>query len=94
MENFGMETVVVITVIAYLLGEAVKLIPALDNDKIPVICGFAGGVLGVAAMFVMPDFPADDLLTAAAVGIVSGLGATGWNQVCRHMNTAEKKDVR
>lgn len=93
MEQFGMETVVVITVIAYLLGEAVKLIPVMDNNKIPVICGFAGGVLGVAAMFVIPDFPADDILTAAAVGIVSGLGATGWNQVCRHMNTASE-DVR
>lgn len=90
MEQFGLETVVVITVIAYLLGEAVKLIPALENDKIPVVCGLAGGVLGVAAMFVMPDFPADDVLTAAAVGIVSGLAATGWDQVCRHMNTTRE----
>lgn len=85
MEQFGMATVVVITIIAYLVGEAVKLIPHVDNKLIPVICGTVGGVLGVVAMHIMPDFPAADYLTAVAVGIVSGLAATGCNQVLKQM---------
>lgn len=93
MENFGMATVVVITVIAYLAGEIVKLIDAIPNQMIPVICGAVGGVLGIAAMYIMPDFPAGDVLTAAAVGIVSGLGATGWNQMCKNMTADDEEDV-
>ena len=44
-----------------------------------------GGVLGVAGMFLMADFPAGDMLTAAAVGIVSGLAATGVNQAGKQL---------
>ena len=55
----------------------------LDNKFIPVIAGFAGGFLGVAGMYLMPDFPATDYLTAVAVGIVSGFAATGINQVTK-----------
>ena len=89
MENFGMATVVVITVIAYLVGEAVKLIPKVNNKLIPVICGTVGGVLGAVAMHIMPEFPATDYLTAVAVGIVSGLAATGCNQVVKQMGGCE-----
>ena len=38
-------------------------------------------VLGIVGMRVMPDFPAHDLMSAAAVGIVSGLAATGADQI-------------
>ena len=34
---------------------------------------------------IMPEFPASDYLTAAAVGIVSGLAATGINQVYKQL---------
>ena len=40
-----------------------------------------GGALGVVAMSVMPEYPAEDILTAIAVGIVSGLAATGVHQL-------------
>ena len=33
----------------------------------------------------LPDFPAGDPLTAVAVGIVSGLAATGVNQAVRQL---------
>ena len=33
----------------------------------------------------LPDFPAQDPLTALAVGIVSGLAATGVNQVAKQL---------
>ena len=91
MEQFGMATVVVITVIAYLVGEAVKLIPVVENKVIPVICGAVGGVLGIVAMHIMPEFPATDYLTAAAVGIVSGLAATGCNQVLKQMGSGDSR---
>ena len=80
MEYMGMAGVAAISVIAWLVGETVKLLP-LDNRWIPVICGVCGGVLGVVGTHVMPDFPAHDLMSAAAVGIVSGLAATGADQI-------------
>ena len=70
--------------ICYLIGQGVKA-SGLDNKWIPVIVGACGGVLGVAGMFLMADFPAGDMLTAAAVGIVSGLAATGVNQAGKQL---------
>lgn len=76
MEFTGIVSVAAITVVCYLIAQAVKA-TALDNKWLPVICGALGGVLGVAGLHVMPDFPAGDILTAVAVGIVSGLAASG-----------------
>lgn len=84
MEFIDIASVAAITVICYLIGEAVKL-TALDNRWIPVVCGVAGAVLGIAGMYIMADFPATDYITAAAVGIVSGLAATGANQVYKQL---------
>lgn len=78
--DLGIVAVPVITVIVFLVAEAVKAF-GLDTRWVPVICGFAGAALGVAAMFLMPEYPAKDYLTAAAVGIVSGLAATGAHQI-------------
>jgi len=84
MEYMGMAGVAAISVIAWLVGETVKL-SKLDNRWIPVICGVCGGILGVAGMYLMDDFPAGDLMSAAAVGIVSGLAATGADQIGRQL---------
>lgn len=84
MEIMGITSVAAITVICLLIGEGVKLSP-LDNKWIPVVCGICGLLLGLAAMFIMPDYPATDYITAAAVGIVSGLAATGANQVAKQL---------
>ena len=81
---FGIAGVAAITVICYLIGQGVKA-SGLDNKWIPGIVGACGGVLGVAGMFLMADFPAGDVLTAAAVGIVSGLAATGVNQAGKQL---------
>ena len=82
--DFGIAGVAAITVIAYLIGSAVKA-TTLDNKWIPSICGTVGGILGVLAMRIMPDFPATDYITAVAVGIVSGLAATGVNQIGKQL---------
>lgn len=88
--EFGIASVAAITVIAYLIGAAVKA-TALDNKWIPIICGAAGGVLGALAMRIMPDFPAADYITAVAVGIVSGLAATGVNQAVKQLGASGNK---
>lgn len=83
--TLGIAGVAVITVICYLIGQAVKA-SGVDNKWIPIIVGACGGTLGVAGMFFMADFPAQDYLTAVAVGIVSGLAAVGVNQIGKQLN--------
>ena len=83
--TLGIAGVAVITVICYLIGQAVKA-SGLENKWIPIIVGACGGVLGVAGMYLMADFPAQDYLTAVAVGIVSGLAATGVDQAAKQLS--------
>lgn len=82
--DFGIASVAAITVLCYLAAQAVKATP-LDNKWLPVICGVLGAIFGVVGMAVMPDFPATDYITSAAVGVVSGLAATGVNQVYKQL---------
>lgn len=84
MSSLGITGVAAITVICLLIGQAVKA-TKLDNKWIPIICGVCGMALGIAAMYIMPEFPATDYITAAAVGIVSGFAATGVNQAAKQM---------
>ncbi len=87
--DFGIATVVAITVIVYIVGLIVKA-TRLDNKWIPVICGLSGIVLGIAALYIgVPDFPATDPLTAAAVGAASGLAATGADQIVKQLKDTE-----
>lgn len=86
--DFGIAGVAAITVIAYLIGQGVKT-SGIANKWIPVICGIVGLALGIVALYIMPDFPAHDPITAAAVGAVSGFAATGVNQVAKQ---AKKED--
>ena len=83
--DFGITSVVGITVIAYLVGMGWKSVDSLDNKFIPVVCGVIGGALGVIAMMTMPEFPAKDILNAISIGIVSGLASTGANQVHKQL---------
>lgn len=84
MEFVGIASVAAITVICYLIGDIVK-VTGLDNKFIPAIVGVFGGILGVVGMRVMAEFPAQDILTAIAVGIVSGLAATGADQMIKQI---------
>ena len=51
---------------------------------ITVIC-YLGGMAGVAGMYLIPEFPAGDVINAAAIGIVSGLASTGVHQVIKQV---------
>lgn len=84
-------TVTAIVAICYLIGLAAKAIPAVRDNLIPVIVGVCGGALGVAGLYLMPEFPAQDIMNAIAIGIVSGLASTGVNQVYKQI-TKDKDD--
>ncbi len=83
--DFGIATVAAITALVYIIGLGIKA-SALDNKWIPVIAGVSGVVLGIVALYAgVPDFPATDPLTAAAVGGASGLAATGLHQLKKQL---------
>ena len=84
--DFGITGIAAITVVCYLAAQGIKA-TKLDSKWLPVICGALGGILGVVGMLIMPDFPANDGITAVAVGIVSGLAATGANQIYKQLST-------
>ena len=91
IENLGIETLPVITIIVFLAVEGVKATP-IDNKWLPVIAGTLGGILGIVAMFVMPEFPGKDYLTAIAIGIMSGLTATGVHQVYKQLTKSKTEE--
>ena len=84
MEAFGIATVVAITVICYFIGEVIKVSP-IDNKYIPAIVLIIGAVLGGCGMYIIPDFPATDIISAIAVGFASGGASTGINQTFKQL---------
>jgi len=81
----GIIAVPAITIICYLAGVGVKVSP-LDDKFIPIIVGVLGGIIGTVAFLTgMPNFPADNVITAIAVGIVSGFASTGINQIYKQL---------
>lgn len=76
-----------IVVICYLAGLICKTIGNEKLDKfIPSICGVLGAILGVVIFLTIPNFiPADNWAIAIAIGIVSGLSATGINQIYKQI---------
>lgn len=88
MDISGVGTVVCITVICYLVGMILKA-TAFNDSRIPCAVGIAGAVLGVVGLYSIPDFPAEDVLNAVAVGIVSGLASTGANQILKQAQKEE-----
>ena len=87
-------TVFAIVVITYLIGMAAKSSTKVKDETIPVIVGVAGGILGSVGMYVIPDFPANDIMNAIAVGIISGLASTGANQVWKQSTKVWKQSTK
>lgn len=83
--NLEIVPVVSITVVCYLIGALVKANEVWNDKYIPVIVGFFGAALGLAAWLSIPSFPADSWLTALEIGIASGLASTGVNQVYKQL---------
>lgn len=85
MDILGITAIPVITVICYGVAEIIKATP-LDNKWLPVICYILGAILGVVALYTAPTLiPATDILTALAIGIVSGGFATSVHQSIKQL---------
>lgn len=90
MDVLGIVSVAAITIICYLIGEVLKAWDKFDDRKIPVIMGICGAVLGIVAFFTAPSMvPADNYITAIAIGIVSGFAATGIDQIMKQASKEE-----
>lgn len=86
MDILGIAAIPVITVICYGVAEVIKA-TSLDSKWLPAICIVLGAVLGVAALYVAPNVtPATDVLTALAIGIVSGGFATSVHQTIKQLS--------
>ena len=86
--NFEVVPVVAIVVICYAIGIAVKTAGKIDK-WIPTIVTLLGGVLGCVGMYVIPEYPAGNVLDAIAVGIASGAASTGVNQIYKQLKKGE-----
>ena len=78
-------TVIPIVIICYAIGLGLKAFKYINDVCIPFILAICGGILGALAMYVMPSYPAEDILTAIAVGVFSGLASTGSNQIYKQL---------
>ena len=76
-----------IVIVCYLIGMGCKAVGNEKLDKfIPTICGVVGGIIGIATFLTIPNFiPGDNWIIALATGIVSGLAATGANQIFKQL---------
>ena len=80
-----MVTIPAIVVISYLVGVVCKVNDSIPDKLIPAIVGIAGAILGIVGLYTMPEFPADNILNALAIGIASGLASTGANQIVKQL---------
>lgn len=86
----------VITIICYLLGEFFKLVILKKKKRfkyIPIIVGGIGGALGLTIYLVSPELLLNvtNPFVAMAIGIVSGLAATGGNELVKQILKKEEK---
>lgn len=91
MENtYEIAAVPVIVVIVYVFMAIYRKIvdgkAEVWTNLTPLWAGLLGAVLGIVGYWAAPDLvPADNFVVALAVGLVSGLGATGINQIGKQL---------
>jgi uncharacterized membrane protein YuzA (DUF378 family) len=77
-----------IMVISYLITEIFKLF--IKKKYLPVVAGVSGLILGIISFYLVPELIGNtNLLTSIAIGIVSGLAATGSNQILKQIRKEE-----
>lgn len=82
-------TVMPIIIICYVFGIFFKNLKNFPDSMIPVVISVIGAIIAVPAMYVMTDFPANDIITAISVGIASGLASVGANQIYKQVKKEE-----
>lgn len=94
MDILGITAIPAITIICYLVGMGLKAWDAWDDRKIPVMMGIFGLCLGLVAYIWCGNLiPATDPITAAAIGVVSGLTATGIHQIYKQNMKGDEDEV-
>jgi hypothetical protein len=93
VSEFGFVPVAAIVVLCFLVGLTWKKADKLNDKWIPCVCGLVGLVLGVIGRNVIEGFPATDAITAAAIGVVSGLSATGVHQLWKQLTDDTRLDL-
>jgi hypothetical protein len=87
MEIIGIPAIVVIS---YMITETFKMF--INKKYLPIVAGISGGCLGVLSFVLQIDImPATDIVSALAIGIISGLAATGSNQIIKQIKKKEGK---
>lgn len=87
--DLGVVTVSSITLMCFLIAEAIKL-TSLDKKWLPVICGGCGMLLGIGSFLLgVPDMPAQDIINAAIIGAASGFASTGVHQVYKQLSDSD-----
>ena len=81
-----------ITVLCLLAAQGYKSVaPERMYRHIPVICGLLGLVLGIACHLHVPGYlPAENIVSAGAVGAASGWAATGIHQAKKQYGEGEE----
>lgn len=89
-EKMEYSSVPIIVICCYVLGEIYKAI--LKGKKkyyryIPIVLSIFGGVLGLCIYFTNPEmiFDAENMWIALGIGMVSGVSATGANQIVKQL---------
>ena len=73
-----------IVVISYMITEIFKLI--VNKKYLPIVAGISGGIVGVLSFLIQIDImPATNIISALAIGIISGLASTGANQIIKQL---------
>lgn len=86
----GITSIPVITIIVYALAEFMKHRKFFANKYIPDFCTLTGAIISLIAYFLnVPWLGANDILTAIAFGIASGLSAVGVNQIIKQTKKGE-----
>lgn len=89
MELTNYATVLPIVIICFLVGMICKSWSKIPDKTIPWIVAAFGGIIAIPAMYVMPDFPATDIITSIAVGIASGYTSIGVHQTYKQGKKGE-----
>ena len=89
-------TLPVISVLCYLIIESIKVF-INKNSKVmkllPIISAFTGAILGVLVHLLEPEsITSVNVTEAILIVIISGLGATGSNQLFKHIVEFIKKE--
>ena len=85
----------IIVIICYIVGEIYKVLFKNNKDLyklIPMILACFGGLLGILIFLTNPEIMLNvsNVWTALGIGIVSGVGSTGTNQIIKKIFNQKK----